>query len=164
MSYSLNSGTLSSRSLGGCLRYPASSSSCGGFYPGHAYNYPGGTVAFAPGVGTCQQGGPAYGCQESCWEPAGGPAPGYGRRPSSSLCRPPQGPCPGSSSGCSGSGSGSGFGPFGYGYGGSRAQSQGCGFGYCRPTYFSSRTYQGPSFQPACGSGGCYGQTYGQTY
>lgn len=156
MSYSLSSGTLSSRSLGGCLRYPASS--CGSFYPGNVCPgsaYPG-NVAYAQGP--CQQGSPPYGCQETCWEPAGCPAPGYGysygRRPSS-LCRPLQATCP-SSSGCGGAG----LGPFGYG--GSRAQSVGCGSGYCHPTYFSSsRTYQSPSFQPACSSG-WYGQ--GQTY
>lgn len=150
MPYSRSSGTLSSRSLGGCLRYPASS--CGSFYPGNGYpgnGYPG-SVAYTQGP--CQQGSPAYGCQEACWEPAAYQAPGYGRR-SSSLCRPLQASCPGSS-GCSGTG----FGPFGYG--GSRPQALGCGSGYCRPTYFSSsRPYQGPSFQPACGSG-CYGQTY----
>lgn len=143
MSYSLSSGTLSSRSLGGSLRYPASS--CGSFYPGTAC--PGtacpGTVAYAPGA--CQQGTPAYGCPETCWEPR------YGRRPAS-LCRPGQ-PGPGSL-GCGSSGCG----PFGYR--GSGAPSPGCGPGYCRPTYFSSsRAYQAPAFQPACGSG-CYGQMY----
>ncbi|XP_059541892.1 keratin-associated protein 13-1-like [Myotis daubentonii] len=169
MSYSLSSRSLSSRSLGGCLRFP--SSSCGSFYPGNSCSgnfypgntcsgnvYPGsacsgnvypGNVAYAQG--TCQQDSPPYGCQETCWEPAGYQAPSYGRR-SSSLRRSYGATCPGSL-GCGSTG----LGPFGYG--GSAAQSPGCGAGYCRPTYFSSRTYQGPSFQPACGSG-CYGQTY----
>ncbi|XP_006107099.2 keratin-associated protein 13-1-like [Myotis lucifugus] len=180
MSYSLSSRTLSSRSLGGRLRYPASS--CGSFYPGNTCSgnvypgntcsgnfYPGNTCSgnFYPGntcsgniysgnvaytQGTCQQDSPSHGCQETCWEPAGYQAPSYGRR-SSSLRRSYQATCPGSL-GCGSTG----LGPFGYG--GSQAQSPGCGAGYCRPTYFSSsRTYQGPSFQPACGSG-CYGQTY----
>ncbi|XP_016071977.1 PREDICTED: keratin-associated protein 13-1-like [Miniopterus natalensis] len=140
MSHSYCSGNLSSRSLGGALRYPGSS--CGSFYPGH--------VVYSPG--TCPQGSPVYGgCQETCYEPSGCQTSCYGPR-TSTVCSPCQSNYPGSL-GCGNAG----LAPFGYGS--SRAQSLGCGPGFSRPTYLSSRSYQSSCFQPASSSR-CFGQNY----
>ncbi|XP_066219838.1 keratin-associated protein 15-1-like [Saccopteryx leptura] len=140
MSYNYCSGNVSSRSLGGYLRYPGSSYDS--FCPGDAICPPG------PGP----QGSSLYGaCQETFWEPTSWQESCCNPR-TTTLCRPYQSHYMGSV-GCGSSG----FGPFASGSAG--VQSMGYRPGLCRPTHFSHRGYQSHCSQPSFGSR-CFGQTY----
>ncbi|XP_008060055.1 keratin-associated protein 13-2 [Carlito syrichta] len=171
MSYNCSSGNFSSRSFGGCLSYPGSSS--GSSYPSN--------LVYSSNLcspSTYQLGSSPYsGCQETCCEPTScqtsyvvsSPCQTSCYRPRTSLlCSPCQTTCSGSlgfgsgschSLGCGprivsslGCGS-SGFRPLGYGSSG--FSSLGYGSGFCRPTYLASRTCQSSCYRPTYGSTFC---------
>ncbi|XP_059244368.1 keratin-associated protein 13-1-like [Mustela nigripes] len=163
MSYSCCSGTFSSRSLGGYLRYPGSS--CGSYPSNLVYR----TDLCSPS--TCQLGSSlSSGCQETCYEPTrcqtscmvSRPCQTFCYRPrTSSLCSPCWTAYPGSvgigSSSYRSLGYGSrscyslGFRPLGFRICG--FPSLGYGSRFCHPTYFTSRSYQSLCYRPLCGSG-----------
>ncbi|XP_039085798.1 keratin-associated protein 13-1-like [Hyaena hyaena] len=165
MSYSCCSGNFSSRSLGGYLRCPSSS------YPSNLVYC---TDLCSPSA--CQLGSSLYsGCQDTCCEPTScrkscvvsSPCHKSCYRPrTSTLCSPCWPAYPGcvgfgSRSTCSlSSGSRScyslscgsqGFRPLGYRVHGFPLLAYGSRF--CRPTYFTSRSYQSSCYTPTCEAG-----------
>ncbi|XP_008563009.1 PREDICTED: keratin-associated protein 13-1-like [Galeopterus variegatus] len=166
MSYNCSSGKFSSRCFGGCLQYPVSS--CGSSFPSNLFYR---TNLCSPS--TCQLGSSLYsGCQETCCEPTSCQTSCVVSSPCQTSCFRPRfsmfsGPCQTISDGCLDFGS-RGFQSFGCGspslrFGSSGFQSVGCGpnafsslnyrSNFFCPTYFSSRSCQSTSYQPACGSG-----------
>uniref|UniRef100_A0A8W4FPM7 Keratin-associated protein n=1 Tax=Sus scrofa TaxID=9823 RepID=A0A8W4FPM7_PIG len=152
MSYNCCSANFSSHSLGDLLHY--SGSSCGSVYPNNlVYS----TNLCSPS--TCQGGfSVCSDCQETCSEPIRCQAfcvvssPCYHLRTSTFFS-----PCQRTFSGSLGFGP-SNFGSFGcgspsLGFRSSAFSSLSCRSNFYHPTYFSSRSCQSASFQPACGSG-----------
>ncbi|XP_011356484.1 keratin-associated protein 13-1-like [Pteropus vampyrus] len=169
MSYNCCSRNFSSHCLGGYLCSPGSS--CGSSYPRNlVYS----TSLCSPS--TCQLGSSLYrGCQDTYYEPTSCQTSCVVSSPCQTSCYRPRtstlcSPCrsayttsvgSGSSSSCSvgyrsrsryslGCGSRS-FRPLDYGLCG--FPSLGYGFGFCRPTYFASRSCQSLCYRPTCGSG-----------
>ncbi|XP_075860783.1 keratin-associated protein 13-1-like [Microcebus murinus] len=156
MSYNCCSGNFSSRSFGGYLRYPRSS--CGFSYPSNLVYCP-----YLCSPSTCQLGSSLYSdCQETCYEPTSCQTSCVVSSPCQTSCYRPRtsffcSPCQMTYSGSLGFGS-RGFPSFGCG-----SQSVGCGpkafsslnnrSNFYGPTYFSSRSCQSASYQPACESG-----------
>ncbi|XP_029796601.1 keratin-associated protein 13-1-like [Suricata suricatta] len=168
MSYSCCSRNFS-YPLGGYQRYPRSS--CGSSYPNNLVYR---TALCSPS--TCQLGSSLYsGCQETCCEPTSCQKSCVVSSPCQTSCSRPRAstlcsPCWTAYPGCVGFGSRScrslgygsrscwslgcgsqGFRPLGYGVCGFPSLSYGSRF--CRPTYFSSRSYQSSCYRPTCGSG-----------
>uniref|UniRef100_A0A452ECK9 Keratin-associated protein n=1 Tax=Capra hircus TaxID=9925 RepID=A0A452ECK9_CAPHI len=151
MSYNCCSGNFSSRSLQDHLRY--SGSSCGSSFPSNlVYS----TDLCSPS--SCQLGSSLY-SQETCCEPIRTQT--VVSRPCQTSCYRPRtstfsSPCqttfPGSlgyrssSLGCGGRG----FRRLGYGICGFPVLSSGSGF--CRPTFFASRSCHSSCYRPTCGS------------
>ncbi|XP_044110911.1 keratin-associated protein 13-1-like [Neovison vison] len=168
MSYSCCSGTFSSRSLRGYLRYPGSS--CGSYPSNLVYR----TDLCSPS--TCQLGSsPSSGCQETCYEPTSCQTSCVVSRPCQTFCYRPRtsllcSPCWTAYPGSVGIGSSS---YHSLGYGSRSCYSLGCGsqgfkplgfrvyafpslsYGssFCHPTYFPSRSFHSSCYWPDCRSG-----------
>ncbi|XP_007528622.1 keratin-associated protein 13-2-like [Erinaceus europaeus] len=169
MSYNCCSGSISSSSLGGCLRYP--SSFCGSSYPSNLVSSSG---LCSPS--TCQPTSSLYsGCQEICSKPiryqpscvVSSPCQNSCYRPRpSTFCNPCQTmytgslSCGTSSSYSTGCGSGSSY-SLGCGSirpqvcGVSRFPSLSSGSGFCCPSGLTSRPCQSSCYKPSYGSGFC---------
>ncbi|XP_007528634.1 keratin-associated protein 15-1 [Erinaceus europaeus] len=150
MSYNYSSGNFSSRTFGGYLGCPASTSET--VFPNN--------VVYSSGA--YQLGSPLYAdfqetfnepaeCQNSCTVTRPFPRSCY-RQKNFFLSNP----CQTNYTGSLGYGN-VGFGSFGYGNTG--FQSQGCGSTFYRPAYFSSKHWQSSCYQPAFGN-----RFYGSTY
>ncbi|XP_016017834.2 keratin-associated protein 13-1-like [Rousettus aegyptiacus] len=150
MSYNCCSGNFSSRSLGGYLSSPRSS--CGSSYPSN--------LVYSTGLcspSTCQLSSSLYrGSQETCCEPITCQTSCYHPR-TSVLCSP----CRSTYTTSLRSGSSSSCYSLGCGSRSFRSLDSGvCGFpflrygsGFCRPTYYASRSCQSSCYRPTCGSG-----------